>query len=340
MLNVFIVDDENLIREGIKKLLPWEALGFSICGEAANGRDALPLIHEKQPDIVITDLKMPLVDGIALANHLSTETPRITVIVITGFDEFEYAKAAVRAGVFDFLLKPVSPDELRDTLLRAAEKIRCQEYSYPFELENALITAVQKGENAECFSVLDRIFDDFTRYHVDMYPASRICRKLINELDIYYRKYSGSEASVLKPKITNDMTFAELKTIAEDYLSRILSTETFSSSDILVEKIKLYLESHYQENITLKVLENEFFFNSSYISRIFKLKTGENYNDYLLKIRIEHAKDLLSTTNRSIIHISEMTGFGSSKYFSRIFKTVTGMSPITFRATYHDSSES
>lgn len=334
MLKVFIVDDEKLIREGIKKLLRFEKLGFSICGEASNGRDAFPAILETHADIVITDLKMPFVDGIALANRLAEEAPEILVIVFTGFEEFQYAKAAVHAGVFDFLLKPVSPEELKNTLLRAGEKIHNRSYSYPFDLESAMISAIRKGDVSAAFSALDAIFDDFFKHHVNSDTAAKICEKLLTELDICYHKYMKNEGIVPKATISEGMSLSNLQTFMKDYLAKILSVETFSSSDILVEKIKMYLETHYQENITLKVLENEFFFNASYISRIFKSKTGENYNDYLLKIRIRHAKELLTTTNRSIIQISDMTGFGNSKYFSRIFKAVTGMSPVTYRAKH------
>lgn len=334
LLNVFIIDDEKLIREGIKKLLPWTELGFSICGEASNGRDALPVILEKHPDIVITDLKMPFMDGISLATQLSKEVPDILVIVITGFDEFQYAKAAVHAGVFDFLLKPVSPEELKNTLLRAAKKICNRSYSYPFELESALIEALQKRADSEAFSILQQILDNFSARHVDSYTCAKICEKLVTELDACYHRFAGNKMAMPKLKISSDLSLDELQVQMKDYLTKLLSSETFSSSDLLVEKVKSYLESHHHENITLKVLENEFFFNASYISRIFKKKTGENYNDYLLKIRIEHAKELLTTTRKSIIQISEMAGFGNSKYFSRIFKTTTGMSPITYRTTY------
>ncbi len=278
-LRVFIVDDEKLIRDGLRKLLHWEELGFSICGEAANGRDALPAILELQPDIVLTDLKMPFMDGIALAENLADKASEILVIVLTGFDEFHYAKAAVHAGVFEFLLKPAAPDELKSALLRAKEKILSRGYSYPFAQNAALTAAIQDMDESAAFAALNRIFKDLSKE----YPESP------------------------------------------------------SSSDILVEKLKLYLKSHHHENITLKMLEDEFFFNASYISRIFKSKTGENYSDYLLRIRIEHAKELLANTNRSIIQISEMAGFGSSKYFSRIFKSVTGMSPVEYRREHQSS---
>lgn len=335
-LNLFFIDDEKIILEGLQKLINYEELGFSICGTAENGRDALPLILDRRPDIVITDLKMPFVDGITLANELAKTAPDILVIVVTGYDEFEYAKAAVHAGVFDFLLKPVSPAELKDALLRAADKIRSRKYNYPFELEDSMISAVMRDDFSGALNFLDLIFDDFHKHRISQDTARKICEKLVTELDICFSKYMGGNITQSKIQIPPEATLPEMHTLLTDYLNSVLLSEDTSSSDILVEQIKRYLASHLQENITLKVLENEFFFNASYISRIFKRKTGENYNEYLLKLRIERAKELLVTTNRSIIQISDATGFGNSKYFSRIFKSMTGMTPVNYRMVYRE----
>ena len=138
-LRVFLVDDEKLIREGMKKLLKWEAYGMEICGEAGNGRDALQAILELLPDIVLTDLRMPAMDGLTLASKLSVQAPSVEVVIITGYDEFEYAKEAVRSGVFDYLLKPVSQQELLDTMLRLKQKILNRHVGYPFEEEEQLV---------------------------------------------------------------------------------------------------------------------------------------------------------------------------------------------------------
>lgn len=335
-LNVFLADDEKIILDGLQKLISWDKLGFSICGTAENGRDALSQILEIHPDIVIADLKMPFVDGISLANQLEEKAPEILLIIVTGYDDFQYAKAAFRAGVFDFLLKPISPKELENTLLRAAEKIHNRDYSYPFDLEESLITAIKHGEVQEALKSLDLIFEDFYKHRISSDTARKICEKLATELDICFCKYSSSNISQPKIKIPAEATLPEMQVLLINYLNSILFSEDSSSTDLLVERIKQYLETHYQENITLKVLENEFFFNTSYISRIFKQKTGENYNDYLLKLRIEHAKDLLTTTNRSITQISDAAGFGNSKYFSRIFKSITGITPINYRMLYKD----
>lgn len=331
MLSVLIVDDEKLIRDGMKKLLKWEENGFFLCGEAANGREALEIAVEQMPDIVITDLRMPAMDGLSLTAELTKRVPSVEVVIITGYDEFEYAKEAVRNGVFDYLLKPVSRQELLDTMLRLKQKIQSRRVGYPFEEEEQLLQAIRQNDGNMAIMALDTMFTRFRNAMANQTEIYKICQKILTELDITYRAVRGPKAVAVKPEPAEDMCPAGLESAMREYVSKIFRFSSVDSSDLLVEKLKRYLETHYQENISLKMLEDEFYFNASYISRIFKIKTGENYSDYLLKLRIHRAKELLRTSHYSIRQISEMVGFGSSKYFSKVFKDMEGIQPITYR---------
>lgn len=159
----------------------------------------------------------------------------------------------------------------------------------------------------------------------------KICQKILTELDITYRAVRGPKAIAVRPEPAESCSAEELEQAVRDYVGKIFIFSSVDSSDLLVEKLKRYLENHYQENISLKMLEDEFYFNASYISRIFKIKTGENYSDYLLKLRIARAKELLESSNYSIRQISEMVGFSSSKYFSKVFKDMEGRQPVSYR---------
>lgn len=120
MYKVFLVEDEIVIREGIRDNVDWKSAGFEFCGEAADGEIALPLIETTQPDVVITDIKMPFMDGLQLSKIIREHMPWIKVIILSGHDEFEYAQAAVKLGVTEYLLKPVSALDLRSVLVRVA----------------------------------------------------------------------------------------------------------------------------------------------------------------------------------------------------------------------------
>ena len=123
MLKVFLVEDESVIREGLRDKIPWEQYGFWFVGEAGDGEVALPLIRKLKPDVLITDIKMPFMDGLSLSEIVKEEFPKTKIIIISGYDDFEYARQAIVVGVDQYLLKPITRAALRNVLLELKEKI-------------------------------------------------------------------------------------------------------------------------------------------------------------------------------------------------------------------------
>lgn len=117
MLKIMIVDDEFYFREALKISIPWQELGFSICGEAKNGKDALEKAEALNPDIMIVDINMPVMDGLELVQNIKEKGIESKIIILTGHSEFGYAKQAVALGVYNYILKPVNEEELIKTLL-------------------------------------------------------------------------------------------------------------------------------------------------------------------------------------------------------------------------------
>lgn len=123
MYSVFLVDDEPILLEGIRTKVDWESSGFAFAGEATDGEIALSMIHEIKPDILITDIKMPFMDGLQLAASIKKIQPWIKIIILSGHDEFDYAKKAISIGIDDYILKPFTPEEIITALKKAAEHI-------------------------------------------------------------------------------------------------------------------------------------------------------------------------------------------------------------------------
>lgn len=123
MIKVFLVEDEFVMREGIKKNIDWAGHGYEFCGDASDGEMAFPMIKKAQPDIVITDIKMPFMDGIELSRLLKKEMPSVEIIILSGYEEFEYAKAGIEIGVAQYLTKPISGNELLKELDLLSAKI-------------------------------------------------------------------------------------------------------------------------------------------------------------------------------------------------------------------------
>ena len=120
---VLLVDDEEDIRVGISRKMDWESLGFTLVGEAENGQEALELAETLSPDVVLTDIKMPFLDGLELCRILTGRLPAARFVVFSGFDDFEYAKQAIQMNVFEYILKPISASELSAVLERLRERL-------------------------------------------------------------------------------------------------------------------------------------------------------------------------------------------------------------------------
>lgn len=115
-IKIFLVEDEIIIRNGIKNGIEWEKEGFEFVGEASDGELAYPMILKEKPDILITDIKMPFMDGLELSRLVKRELPNLKILILSGYDEFEYAKEAIRLGVTEYLLKPISASKLLESL--------------------------------------------------------------------------------------------------------------------------------------------------------------------------------------------------------------------------------
>jgi two-component system response regulator YesN len=123
-MKVFLVDDEIVIREGIRESFPWDDTPYDLVGEAPDGEMALPMIRDTNPDIVITDIKMPFMDGLELCRVLRTQMPWIGIIVLSGYDEFEYARQCIQLGVREYLLKPIGSSDLKEALDKITRQIK------------------------------------------------------------------------------------------------------------------------------------------------------------------------------------------------------------------------
>lgn len=123
-IKVFLVEDEMVIRRGIKNSIDWEKEGYIFCGEASDGELAYPMIIKEKPDILITDIRMPFMDGLELCKLVKKELPNIKILILSGYDEFDYAKEAIRLGVTEYLLKPISSGKLLEALNGVSESIR------------------------------------------------------------------------------------------------------------------------------------------------------------------------------------------------------------------------
>ncbi len=147
MFKVFLVEDEIVVREGIRNNINWEQYGFHFAGDASDGELALPLIRQIQPDLLITDIKMPFMDGLALIELIRKEIPKTKIVIISGYDDFSYAQQAISMGVEQYLLKPIAKEKMVEILIELQKKMEAEKQQHEY-----LARFQQEAQEYETFS--------------------------------------------------------------------------------------------------------------------------------------------------------------------------------------------
>lgn len=349
MIKLVIVDDEKMIREGLANTIPWSDLGVEVVGTAGNGQAALEIIKYKKPHIVLTDIRMPKMDGLQLLKTISEEYPKIKVVMLSGYDEFSYAQQAIKYGATDYILKPVNAEELQKLVKKLtqtyAEEV-FEDLSYIKAKKNIeaelgqYITAIRSGNRDIALSSLNKISDKLTE------QASGD--------DQFHKLYLDITSSVLNALDEDGVKHADK--LREEYLKSFIDLFNSASGDELmqwlysftdnisayikenkgdtysnvIKKAMEYIEQHYNEDLSAQKVAEAVYLSPNYFSHIFKKIRKESFTDYLNKIRVEKAKVLLSNNLYKVYEVSDMVGYSDYKYFSSVFKKIVGVSPTQY----------
>lgn len=204
-MKVFLVEDEVIVREGIKRNIDWGREGYEFIGEASDGELAYPMIQKLKPDIVITDIKMPFMNGLELSKLIKREMPWIQIIVLSGYDEFEYAKQAITIGVTDYITKPVTGNELLVAVNRVKEIIESQK-----KKEKQILMMQQDMQEIQIIK-RQRFFYDLVAGKLSLSEIHELSANLEIKLAsskysiILYKLYEGEEENHNYSKVANEM---------------------------------------------------------------------------------------------------------------------------------------
>lgn len=210
MLKVFLVEDEFVVREGIKNNIDWKSNGYEFCGEASDGELAFPMIQKLKPDIVITDIKMPFMDGLELSRLIKKEFPWMEIVILSGYAEFDYAKEAISIGVAHYLTKPISGAALLEEINRLAESIEAKKEDrelrekYLNEMQENLSEDRKKlfGYMVTGSKTMAELLDMAGRIEMDI---SALCYNIVL-LKIKSKKHEADEYSKSEVEITQRLT--------------------------------------------------------------------------------------------------------------------------------------
>lgn len=508
LCKILVVDDEFLLRQGIKHLIDWQKEGFEIVGEASNGKEALELIKKLEPHIVISDIVMPVMDGVDFSKILKAKYPEIQIIILSSYSNFNYVKDAFKFGVNDYILKPtLNPDDLLNLLKNAAKnipnfvlktsetktfdinfflcqqinnfdsklKIKGAEKYFPYNsycligcnikklvhnnstnislMKSILSEAVKKNfsnliyyeidssedyflillnfekenyvhafhnirkmvsyvseELPEVFFVQSKTFtsinnlheiydkslvslfgyrfyfkdknlisyEDFPKKHIEekfdfKYYSNQLyllnidtalnylknfislvikncimnefdlktllenaiynILNILDELDFDINELNNSKREIFQ-KIDEAEFSDDLLSIMNDIISKINDTINKSQNPLnnqMINKIIEYISEHYNEQLSLKQLADIFHFNYYYLSSYFSSYNNEGFSEYLNKIRVEKAAELLCNEKIPVSEISYMVGYSDHSYFCKVFKKFRKVTPSEFR---------
>ncbi|WP_160669818.1 response regulator [Clostridium sp. C8-1-8] len=509
LCRILIVDDEYILRQGIKHLLNWEKEGFEIIGEASNGEEALGLIEKLKPHIIISDVVMPVMDGVDLAKIIKSRYPELQMVILSGYSDFDYVKNTFKYGVNDYILKPkLDPNELLSllkdtasnilnlslspsdddstlninsilsklvsgfsvdydsntinnlfdkdsfmliafdlktleasnklaslnltlTLSNAAKLTLNTSYYYEINLNNdfflLLINYESKNNHTilqqinsllsetstkvhQSFAVISKAFSSIYRlpevYNDEIKPLfgyrfyfknetliSNDNLPVINTSDKFDYKYYSDQIymlnistalNYLKDQVQHiihscSLNEFELKTLTQNALYNIinildelgftleemsslkrsyfhkidearfsedlvellnkiseeiielLSQHQSSMNDQIINKIIEYISKHYDEQLSLKELADKFHFNYYYLSSYFSSHNSEGFSEYLNKVRVEKAAELLRNEAIPVSEICYKVGYSDHSYFCKVFKKFKKLTPSKFR---------
>ena len=364
MIKVFLVEDEAIIRRGIKKNVEWEKNGFEFVGEAGDGEYAYPQILKTEPDILITDIKMPFMDGLELSHLVKKILPNTKIIILSAYNEFEYAKEAITIGISEYLLKPVTAASLTAVLRKVKEEIReekeksrlLERYFVSYEKYNAFL------DKTDYTGVDRKLIQDFLKLgsageegmFIDEYLAavgennyrSFLLRQYMT-IDIFFcvqefLKGLSVCADEIPPELGDIKYIPKIVVSEEQTVSYLKELFAFAISErdrvsgnrygSLIDTAKQYLAEHFESNdVSLNTVAAQVGVSSSYFSSIFKQETGQSFVEYLTKLRIDKACELLRCTTLRTAEIGERVGYNDPHYFSATFKKVTGVSPKDYK---------
>ncbi|MDQ0338595.1 two-component system response regulator YesN [Caldalkalibacillus uzonensis] len=363
MHTVVLVDDEFYIRQGLKKMINWETYDFKISGEAEDGEQAWQMIQDTNPDVVITDICMPVMDGINLIKRIKeSQVYPCKFIIISGYGEFKYAQQAVRFGVHDFLLKPIEQGELTQALERLSkileqEKNTCLTHQQWLDLlqdvrhdasndgeldtswDTILLEQIEENRLEEAQQTITRMFREFQVQRLAPEAVRVSLWRSIQRVLNVIRSMDGDEQNMktlsqLMRSLDCQVTLTELRRLFLVFVQeavQVIDQLRQNKHRGEIEKIKRYIDLNYHQHISLKHIANKFYLNPIYLGQLFKKTYDVYFKEYLLQIRINEAKRLLRQSDLRVYEIAEKVGFKSVDYFVTKFEEREGMTPTAYR---------
>lgn len=360
IMRVVIIDDEEWTRDTIKRIGHWRDLGFKIAGEASDGVSGLECIRQVKPHLIITDMKMPGLDGAQMLRRLNELQLEAKVIVVSGYSDYVYTRQALNSQAVDYLLKPIDVDEFNRVITRCAHEIQAHEREENPSLPLALLQGLESSwlklyqqARDDAKNSLDalsprgievayrRLEELFQRVECGIRLALivKINQDLQSIIDEAIVAWSVEESNRFSParisfaigsqKSIEDLLHHHLEIAQELIDFKMQANQRKQRLDI--ETIRTYIDAHFTESVTLEALADNYAVSKEYLSTLFKKDTGTTFTEYLVRLRMEKAKDLIVNYHIPLQRVPEMVGYVDIPHFYKSFKRYFGFTPGTLR---------
>jgi two-component system response regulator YesN len=344
---VVIIDDEPWTREVLRSLGAWERLGLKVVGEASDGESGLLLVRQLRPDIVLTDIKMPLMGGIELVEAVRRTDERTRVIMVSGYDDFAYVRSAMRMDVTDYLLKPVKAAELNAQLQKCVDQLNrtrqgpaAQDVSGFMDapwmkgympLRASLQAQLTAGDATAAAATLSRI-----EGMAEPPPARALLIALYYDLVGMLERHVVAAGYLIGDVLAGGGIVFSGETTLADVLAHVraqyaqalgnLQTRIREQRSLNIRQVEQYAQAHAAQGITLEQTARQFFITPAYLSKAFKTHAGVGFSEYVMGLRMQRAKELLET-GAAPKELHAALGFSDQANFYKAFKRHFGITP-------------
>lgn len=352
MFKLVIVEDEDNIRHSLECFIPWNEIGFQVVGTFADGSDALAYLKDNPCDAVLTDLLMSRMGGLEMIRNLYGIYPQLKVVILSGHSDFTYAQEAIRYQVTHYLVKPVDEDELIDVFKGIKASLEEEYGTRPLhrlqhsteQTDDELFRIVETDYrllllelDLSCKDTLIHLLDGLFRRLQDA-PLESQCAVLKHLYCLIEQEYEKRKINIWQVaggKFNFNHLYQALDACAiadcvkEDFcvLCGRLKDKKHNARHKVIEQVVQYLDTHVCEDIGHDAIAAKYHLHPGYLSRLFKQEMGETLTEYLLRIKVERAAQLLKQGDYKIGEVARMVGYSASSYFSIMFKKYTGYSP-------------
>lgn len=321
MYRILIVDDEMVFRKGIGAMLRKSDFSLGLISEAVDGCEALELLEQNNYDIVITDIRMPRMDGLMLCRSIRERGLKPDIVILSGYDDFKYAQTAIQYGVSDYVLKPVSQRKLIQVLQEVIRKREESGAGLKYSQMDSLVTGLAQAlwdrdqeawhragrEAAQTLNGMGARAKTETLREIILGVSEKVSARLGEKLptDGFGEQSFEEDLALLWEMTGNRKSHGLLETVREQLLANPAMSQ--------------------EELCGLLGL------SSSHFSQTFKEKTGKKFVDYRTQIRMEAARQQLCIPSKTVTQVAAEVGYSDYSHFSSVFRKFYGKTPAQFR---------